>query len=153
MDSSIFVVLENILPYCKSIWNYDSAMKSWLKYIPGYPYYLNDLQFIEYGKGYWIQVSQDVIFNVIGNFIEYKRIFLYPGWNFVGFNSTVPLTVEQALSSLDYKSICTYNNDEIRKQWERQMPGAPTFLNKMSKLESGKGYGIYVDKTCLWQIP
>jgi hypothetical protein len=152
LDSSIFNILRFVFPYYKAIWTYDSKTDSWLKYVTGNDYYYNDLRTMEYGKGYLIEVSQDVILSIMGRFIEDTKVYLKPGLNFVGFNSTSSLPIYEALSSVNYKSILAYKHDDLAEKWVSQLSEAPAFFNNLSNLEPGKGYCIYVDTACLWEI-
>lgn len=144
------IVLKSIWPYCRSVWAYDSRTGTWMKYAADNPPFFNILKYMEKGNGYWIEVSQDAILHIMGRIIEDTRIHLWPGWNFTGFNSTNILPLDIALSSIQYKSIYTYDN--IAKKWIGRMSDGPSFLNNLTQLEPGGAYCIYVDAECIWDI-
>ena len=41
-----------------SVWTYDAHAGQWLRYIPGGQSFLNDLEFMQPGRGYWIDVKE-----------------------------------------------------------------------------------------------
>lgn len=148
--SDMSIILKSIWPHFKSIWTNDVRTKSWIRYIVGGSYYFNNLKTMEIGKGYWIEVSQDTILHVVGRFIQDPRIVLRSGWNLVGFNSANLLPLNQIMGSISYKSINTYEN--IENKWLGQWPQEPQILNGLDHLEPGKGYCIYVNSDCIWDI-
>jgi hypothetical protein len=56
--------LASIAGFCNSIWNYDSETGQWLRYVEGAPDFLNNLNELEPGRGYWIDVSQDCVWDI-----------------------------------------------------------------------------------------
>jgi hypothetical protein len=51
------------MPDGTCIYAYDSEEKKWLKYFKGGPNFLNDLELLEPGHGYWFYVEQDWTIN------------------------------------------------------------------------------------------
>ena len=51
--------LANINGKYTSVWTYDATTSSWLRYIVGGPSFLNNLDDMEAGRGYWIQTTED----------------------------------------------------------------------------------------------
>lgn len=47
------------LPQCDSIWFYDASASSWLRHVVGAPDFLNNLEYIGPGFGYWVSVTAD----------------------------------------------------------------------------------------------
>lgn len=150
VNPDMSIILKPIWSHLKSIWAYNTGTNSWIRHVAGDAYYLNNLKTMEVGKGYWIEVSQDVILNIVGKFIQDPRIMLKTGWNFVGFNSASPLSLNHAMGSIQYKSIHAYDN--INREWLGQATLNPQFLNRLNYLEPGKGYCIYVNANCIWDI-
>ncbi len=60
-DTSIEVILYNIMDYVYSVKSYDAETGWWYTYSPGRPSNLWD---IEDGKGYWIQMTADVLWEI-----------------------------------------------------------------------------------------
>lgn len=46
---------------CNSIWTYSSKIGGWLRYNAGVPDFLNTLEYLESGQGYWIEANEDCI--------------------------------------------------------------------------------------------
>ena len=60
-DTSIEVMLSGVLSYVSSVKTYDGATGWWYTYSPGRP---SNLQTIEDGKGYWIQMTADAVWEI-----------------------------------------------------------------------------------------
>ncbi len=61
VDSSIDVVLADILDNVESVWTFDGEAKTWLVYSPGFP---SDLTEMVEGRGYWIKMNTDAILTI-----------------------------------------------------------------------------------------
>jgi len=55
--------LSSISAYCICVWSYDNISKTWKCYFPGMPA-VNTLTQFEPGKGYWINVSGDCLWDI-----------------------------------------------------------------------------------------
>ena len=146
--SSVLAPIEGLYT---SVWAYDAASENWTRYIPGVP--VNDLGTMEHGKGYWINIAGDeeVILPLVGEPITDTDVVLHPGRNIVGYNSSRTQAREDALSSIEYISIWTY--DSARAIWLRYVVGS---LNPpdtiIANLEPGNGYVIYVEGGPTWIV-
>jgi hypothetical protein len=49
---------------CRSVYTYDPIQGKWLQYNPNNPVFPNNLEFMESGKGYWMDVEEDGFFSV-----------------------------------------------------------------------------------------
>ena len=90
LDSHIEVVLAGILDDVISVWHYDTAIPGWRTFAPGAPSNLNSM---EDGKAYWINMEADQTLNLAGmeNPVPPALPRAYDvvaGWNMVGFKST-----------------------------------------------------------------
>lgn len=148
-DNSIYAALRLIDSYYRAVWAYNSTSKEWEKFIPSDPDFLNNLMTIEPGKGYFIQMT---VPNVL---ILYKKdnytepLSLKRGWNLVGYPSLTPRSVHDALIGMPKGTwIYGYNVGT----WLLYTNGDQTFLNTLSQLEPGKGYYIYVEQDCIWNL-
>ncbi|GAG11607.1 unnamed protein product, partial [marine sediment metagenome] len=63
-DTSIEVVLADVLGNLESVWAYDGETDTWSSYSPGAP---SDLTEMVEGRGYWIKVNTDVILTIYGD--------------------------------------------------------------------------------------
>lgn len=136
-----------------SVWTYDAALGRWKRYISGGPASLNDLNTIEPGRGYWINMIRGAILTITGTQIMDTAILLERGWNLAGYNCLRALAREEVLTSIDgmYTSIWTYDN--MTKNWLRYVIDAPDFLSNLAQLEPWKGYWVHVEGDCEWVVP
>ena len=47
-----------------SVWTYDAYAGQWLRYIPNGQSFLNDLEFMQPGRGYWIDAKERCMWDV-----------------------------------------------------------------------------------------
>jgi len=120
-----------------------------LSYSPHLPSYLNTLNELVDGQGYWAKVDQTLQQNVVGRLIDpaLTTIPLHAGWNLVGFVSTVPEATETALSSI------MSNILQVKSLTQTYQPTNPSYLNSLTNLETGKGYWINVSSDCSLNYP
>ncbi len=52
-------VLDPIASVLECIWTYETDTDKWHRYCPSGPPFLNDLEWVEPGKGYWIDATGD----------------------------------------------------------------------------------------------
>ena len=60
-DPSIEVMLYDIIDYVESVWTYDGETGYWSSYSPGAP---SDLTEMIDGKGYWIKMTTDMVWEI-----------------------------------------------------------------------------------------
>lgn len=151
-DNSISKVLASITGSYDSIQYYDASdgKHPWKHNQTTKPPHLNHLNHVNHTMGFWIHITEPggVLLQCTGDqFSEDQTITLYPGWNLVGYPSSVNKTRTEALSNLDFgtdvDSIWTY--DAPTQQWEEI--GEPEYFM------IGKGYWVHslVKKT--WFVP
>jgi len=135
-----------------SVWAYRTTNPGgeWEKYIVGAPASSNNLESMDQGRGYWIEMSipATATLNVQNAYVE--PVLLRPGLNLVGYNSFTEQSRQQALSSIDgeYRYIWAYTDGE----WETYIVGAPDFVNNLQTFRLGKGYWIDAKVLCLWDV-
>ena len=134
LDSDIDAVLAGILDYVISVWHYDT---DWHTFVPGVA---SDLDSMEDGKAYWINMEAAQTLNLAGTEMP-KGTQLPPaydvvaGWNMVGFKSTATnVTAEDYLAGTEYVRIYGFKNGA----WFT-IPG-PTYDDP--KMEPGRGYWV-----------
>ena len=152
-NSDILSVLSPIAGLYRSVWAYDAASGEWERYIPDGPTFLNNLDTMEPGRGYWIDMMDEAILTVTGRQMINMAVQLHRGWNLVGYNSySMIQSRDTALASIagKYTSIWTY--DSTTQSWLRYISGSSSFLNNLNELESSKGYWIYVEEDCKWIV-
>jgi len=121
-----------------SIWNYDSGI--WAKYILSLPF-LSDLEIIEAGKAYWIEMEESTSIVSSGS-LGINQISLSTGWNFVGYNLLEERSVEALFGSImdDVSSIWSFSEGK----WSWYDTSVP--LVTLNNLNPGKGYWIKMKK-------
>ena len=90
-DSSVLVVLADILGDLESVWSYNEVTGGWLSFAPGVP---SDLTEMNAGDGYWLKMATATTLTVHG--LEMPEppatpptYEVYEGWNLIGFKSLV----------------------------------------------------------------
>jgi len=142
------VIFSSINTKCNSVWTY-KIDTGWSVYTPDGP---NNLGKIEQGKGYWIEMNQSGILVIQGTNTGHEPIYLKGGqWNLVGYSSLFAIPVEKVVLSMpDGTCIYTYNAED--KMWLRYIKGGPSVFNNLAQLEPKRGYYIYVQQDCLFNI-
>jgi uncharacterized repeat protein (TIGR01451 family) len=105
-DGTISVVLSGIISHVVSVSAFDRCVGSqgtWYSFDPGPAY--DDLTRMDDGKGYWINVNQDITLTIYG--VELKsgavtppEYSVCPGWNLIGFKSTADRTAGDYLAGI-----------------------------------------------------
>lgn len=149
-STNLASVLGPVWQYLISVWTYDTNIHWWKRYIVNGPPVRNNLTTMEPGIGYIINMSADATLNLFGGSITNTSIDLRPGWNSVGFNSTVPLYWDEASLPIECKHITTYNN--LTGEWPGYAPDGPPFMNTATQLIPGLAYWIYVIDFCTWDV-
>ena len=108
-ESSIEVVLADIVADVKSVWAYDTTTSLWSSYSLGAP---SDLTRMVDGKGYWINMDADANLIVSGIELPEPPLSLpsynvVEGWNMIGFKDVDPRSCNSYLAGVsgDYARI------------------------------------------------
>lgn len=56
--------MSSISGKCNSVWTYDAHTVEWLRYTPGGQSFLNNLEFMQPGSGYWIDMKERSVWDV-----------------------------------------------------------------------------------------
>ena len=113
-------------------------------YNPALPDFLNTLDVLQNGQGYYMHLNQDVDFTITGKSINLSalQINLHAGWNLISYPSQNPQDIQTALSSIMPYII------QVNTQTQVFNPALPDFLNTLTQLEPGKGYWINLNQNC-----
>jgi hypothetical protein len=136
LDSDIDVVVAGILDYVISVWHYNAATATWHTFAPGAP---PDLDSMEDGKAYWINMEAAQTLNLAGSEMP-KGTQLPPaydvvvGWNMVGFKATNNATAANYLDGTEYVRIYGFKDGA----WFT-IPG-PGYDSP--EMEPGRGYWV-----------
>jgi len=72
--------LATIMDKCVRVWTYDAPHQQWRVYQLGLPGWIDMIECLETGQGYWIEVTEDCTLTY--NAIEFE---LKAGWNLIGW--------------------------------------------------------------------
>ena len=132
------------------IWGFEAG--GWVLYDPGAPAYVNTLQILETGKGYWIYVTEDC------TLVYDKNTYnLFAGWNLIGWlgestGGTPEVPVAEGLLSIEGKySESVWAFDAAAKMFKKYFVAAPDVVpevHRLTTLRRGKGYWVYVTEAC-----
>jgi len=144
--TDIATVLGSISDKVISVWAYMGGQ--WQVYDPDNPEF-SDLETMEAGKGYWVNMAEDATLTISGT-IPSNSIVLSSGWNLVGYNSGTAYAVDLALASIEgqYISVWAY----IDGEWQVYDPENPGFSD-LALMEPGYGYWINAREPCTWVLP
>lgn len=139
-------VLADALDSIQSVWYWTGGSTgTWLSYAPGAP---STLTTMTDGKAYWVYASADDSFSYLGRkgpggggfpTTPYSYV---PGWNMVGFKSTINKTVQEYLGGVCGGASPTYVTpiycwDETSQVWCSPSPGCS------DNMTPTKGYWVY----------
>ena len=149
-DTSMDSVLSSISGNYTAVWSYDAVTPKWLRYDMEGPDFLNDLDTMQRGVGYWILMSSPGTLNINGTMPE-TGIELQTGWNLVGCNSLTALDdMESAMSSINGE-FSVWTLDQESGEWLNYDP--QDSFNDLNSIEPGKGYWIYTPEGGTWILP
>jgi len=148
-DSKPDVVLQTIHEHCDYLWTYDSQSRRWKGYTTGGVDFLNTIDAIEPGRGYWFHILDAAVLDFGSGELARGSISLKAGWNLVGFNSLKAKPVAEAISSIASccKSVWTYEPEGI---WRCYVAGGPSSGDDLEFMEPRKGYWLEVIADCIW---
>jgi|GEM_PF-4469063 len=123
-DTDIGEVLDGVKDYVVGVWYYDASTEDWggewllATYDAGTDTWVGDLETMEDGKGYWVQVTQNCTIGLTGTPVvppEPGPVVppsypVYKGWNLVGFSSLESMPLDEYFFTL-------YYNDILKKVW------------------------------------
>jgi hypothetical protein len=144
-NTAIAGVLGFVADNCNSAWAYNNG---WKAYYPAYPEY-SDLETMEAGWGYWLNMSEPAAL-IVSGFTPTKTISLNQGWNLVGYNSSDPLPVDKALKSIaeDCESVWQFKDGA----WKAYYTAYPEYSD-LKVMEPKYGYWIKTTAKCTWTLP
>ncbi len=130
----------------KSVWAYSRG--NWQCYDPANPG-LSDLERIEPGRGYWINMDTAGRLTVSGA-PSAATVPLYQGWNLVGYNAPHPQSVGTTLASLgdDCNSVWSFKLGA----WRLYDP-KNSLYSDLSEFAPGDGYWIEAVRDTEWRLP
>jgi hypothetical protein len=151
VDQDIDAVLSSIAGQYNSVQWFDASDPAdpWKHYVPGKPFG-NDLLTITNQMGLWIHMKNDAILEhdnqVVNPADPPLPVILLEGWNMIGYPSVTTRAVDDALDSINYDMIKTY--DAETGEW-LSWDGSS---GDLATMELGRGYWIHVPEMQLLQL-
>lgn len=134
-DNSSSAILSTIQSPYQRLWKNKGATWSWSSFSNTKPWAQDVI--LNYTEGWWISVSADTYFDVVGTVPNDVTIPLREGWNLIGYPSLTDRTVGETLFGLPYDRIECF--DSL----------APYHLRTMSDddyMTTGMGYWIHLSQ-------
>jgi hypothetical protein len=151
-DNELTSVLQSIDGHYDAAIAYDSSniADPWMHHHIRKPPHFNDLHYIDQLSGLWVDITTPggATFSASDNELSQDHnITLQPGWNLVGYpsrdNQTIPTALNNLALETDLGAIWTYNSSSQKLEE----------LNELDCFEIGKGYWIYANSQCIWEVP
>jgi parallel beta-helix repeat protein len=144
-NTAVNEVLGTVSNSCNSVWRYANGWKAYYPAFPGY----SDLDTMETGWGYWLNMNASTTLTVTGSDPSYT-ISLNEGWNLVGYNSSTPLPIADALQTIagKYESVWQFKDGA----WKAYYPAFPQYSD-LETMEPNYGYWIKTKQACTWTLP
>lgn len=151
-NSSLSTVLRSAAGSYDQVYAYDGCdvTDPWKQHLLGGPPGDNDLLQINETIGVWLHATAPVTLTVTGKPPATTAIPLCTGWNLVGYPSSTPKPIADALSPIagSYTRIRTFDATDATDPWKEYNVTAPAYANDLVTLVPGQGYWIYVTTPC-----
>ena len=114
-------------------------------YDPNGPAFLNTLNTIEGGRGYWVKVIEEDELRVEGSILPAAyQVDIADGWNLVGYAGQEPVAIADFYSALlgqdQLEYVTAFQGGVLSFN-----ANGPAFLNTLNELENGYGYWVKAD--------
>lgn len=147
-DIGIEQILASIEGSYELLYAYDGCQdKTWLKYDPNAPLFVNTLKEIDPTMGLWIKMTQADTLLVSGTQAQQTSIRLCRGWNLIGYPGQNQQS-RQILQSIEQANplVYRYYAHALDSTWQRFDSNVPAFANTLSKMKRGEGYWVKTDE-------
>lgn len=131
-------------------YNVSDQTDFWKHYHISKPPNLNDLNEITHKIGFWVHITApgETVFLYRGTKpIQNQTIYLYPGWNIVGYPS---LTSHNRTSGLNN---ITFGQHVDLIQWYDASTQTWYDMGENDYFELGRGYWVHANTKCVWEVP
>ena len=151
-DTTLQTVIQSIEGQYDAVqwYNATDSNDPWKHHHISKPSNLNDLEKINHIMGFWVHVidPEGTSLVVFGDVLtSTQNITLYPGWNLVGYPSTISYNRTDGLNNLTFgthvDAIWTYNS--TTQNW-REITASDYF-------EAGRGYWVHAKEEVTWVVP
>jgi murein DD-endopeptidase MepM/ murein hydrolase activator NlpD len=121
--------------------------KQWKHWHRGKSPELNDLETIDYGRGYYIYMDTEDYLVTAGEVNEISQIDLDKGWNLVGYPSLTSYNRLEGLNNLEF------GTDVDAIQWFDAATKTWHFMDQDDTFVTGRGYWVYSRVEAGWEAP
>lgn len=152
--SNVFSTIQGNYSSVHAYDRYDPTDK-WKAYKPGLPsWVISDLQTLSTKQGYWIEMTaaDSLIFN---GTVKYPTlIFLFEGWNLVGYPSDKLRLVNETFLDvmMNLNSVHLYNVNDTSDPWKVYSTSVNTSENDLVYMLPGFGYWVRMDDRDTWMV-
>ncbi|MCD4819882.1 MAG: carboxypeptidase regulatory-like domain-containing protein [Candidatus Cloacimonetes bacterium] len=118
-------------------------------YDPSLPAYMNTLDTLVDGDGYWINLNAVANLDVTAEAIDVNNttINLNNGWNLAGYPCQSSQDVAIATSDISAYLV------QVKNLTESYDPSLPAYMNTLSDMNANLGYWFNVDQNCSFNYP
>jgi len=117
--------------------------------VPPFLAFLNTLSTLSVKDGYWVNVSEDVSFEVEGKVPVETSIEVKAGWNLVGYPRETGLATADELKSLGDTVVKVTS---LAGVYDPTVPPFLAFLNTLDPMVPGAGYWLNVSEDGTWTL-
>jgi len=117
--------------------------------VPPFLAFLNTLSTLTVKDGYWVNVSEDVSFEVEGRVPDETSIEVKAGWNLVGYPRETGLATADELKSLGDTVVKVTSLSGV---YDPTVPPFLAFLNTLDPMVPGAGYWLNVTEAGTWTL-
>ncbi|MBN1156166.1 hypothetical protein JXA85_00985 [Candidatus Woesearchaeota archaeon] len=154
LNSSIDNMFQSHLGDIRSIHGYDplDPDDKWKTYASNLPsWVVQDLTSIERRKGYWVDMSLKENITINGYYIQPLTVYLYQGWNLLGYPLDDSLLINESFSSISgkYSMIYAYYAYDTVDPWKIYDPDNIP-LNDLENFTPLYGYWVNMTENASW---
>lgn len=136
------LILDNNL---ELVYSFENGLWKKFNADPSAPSFVNTLTEVRPSLGYWVKVKRNTVLTYSATDSSLRVLPLNTGWNFVGTPFNYSAFSDSVILSQADKIALAYNFDNSDKLWKKFDVSAPSFLNTLKKIETGKGYWVYAN--------
>jgi len=148
-ESDISKVLAPLWNRLVSIWEYDTLLDKWRRYDRTGPSFLNTLEDLHAGRGYWIVLDSSAALKIQGAFVS-EAVPVHSGWNLLGYHSIESWGIPGVMESVESVLDTVWGYETASDTWFRYSPEGPLFLNDLEWIVPGKAYWIHATGESEW---
>ncbi|MGV8171505.1 MAG: hypothetical protein ACP5OA_02305 [Candidatus Woesearchaeota archaeon] len=145
--------LQSINGSYDSIFEYtanDANEDPWKSYNPNLPsWVIQQVAYMDRLSGYWIYTDLGANFSYNGIYSD-STIYLYNGWNFVGYPHIEAYNITQRLDNVSFSIVKNYMKNLSGDVWLVHINGSMS--NNLTQFETYKGYWINVSGDQAWLV-